>query len=261
MFKYIESLGNKTNSSVEELGRLGRFLLLCLKGLFSRPFSLRDVIKQIAFIGARSMPIVLLSGLFTGMVLALQFYDVLVRFGSVDLMGSAVALSLIQELGPVMTALMVIARVGSATCAEIAIMRNEQQFDALTCMAIDPFRYVMGPRLLSAIVSVPLLTAIFNVIGIFGGYVVGVMIKGLSGTAYMQTVIDAVTWEDLRMSIVKSVLFSVIMIWIAMGKGFYVHLEKGVSGAEAVSKVTTNAVVASAIIMLFVDYLASSFLI
>jgi len=261
MYAHIERLGVTAIQSFEELGRLGQFLLKAFLGIFSRPFSFKDVIKQIAFIGARSMPIILLSGLFTGMVLALQFYDVLARFGSVDLMGSAVALSLIQELGPVMTALMVIARVGSATCAEIAIMRNEQQFDALTCMAIDPFRYVMAPRLLSALISIPLLTAIFNLTGIVGGYIVGVFIKGLSGVAYMQTIIDTVTWPDLRMSIIKSFLFAIIVIWIAMGKGFYVHLENGVSGAEAVSRVTTKAVVASAITMLFVDYIASSFLI
>jgi len=261
MFAQIEKLGAHTIQIFEEFGRLLMFLGQVIFSVFSRPFGFRDLVKQIAFIGARSMPIILLSGLFTGMVLALQFYDVLARFGSVDLMGSAVSLSLIQELGPVMTALMIIARVGSATCAEIAIMRSEQQFDALTCMAISPFRYVMVPRLLAAIISIPLLTAIFNLIGIVGGYIVGVFIKDLSGTAYMQTIIDTITWSDLRMSIVKSFLFAIIIIWISMGKGFFVHLEKGVSGAEAVGRVTTKAVVASAITMLFADYIASSFLI
>ena len=261
MFAQIEKLGAHTIQIFEEFGRLLMFLGQVIFSVFSRPFGFRDLVKQIAFIGARSMPIILLSGLFTGMVLALQFYDVLARFGSVDLMGSAVSLSLIQELGPVMTALMIIARVGSATCAEIAIMRSEQQFDALTCMAISPFRYVMVPRLLAAIISIPMLTAIFNLIGIVGGYIVGVFIKDLSGTAYMQTIIDTITWSDLRMSIVKSFLFAIIIIWISMGKGFFVHLEKGVSGAEAVGRVTTKAVVASAITMLFADYIASSFLI
>ena len=261
MLRRIEMLGRVTIRSLEEFGRLSRFLLRVIISLFGRPLGIKDLVKQIAFIGARSMPIIILSGLFTGMVLALQFYDVLSRFGSVDLMGSAVALSLIQELGPVMSALMVIARVGSATCAEIAIMRNEQQFDALTCMAINPYRFVMAPRLLAAIISLPLLTAIFNLVGIIGGYIVGVYIKGLSGTAYMQTIIDTIDWDDLRMSIVKSLLFAVIIIWIAMGKGFYVHHESQFSGAEAVSRVTTKAVVASAIAMLFVDYIASSFLI
>lgn len=261
MFSQIERWGASSILIVEEIGRFGHFLFTILGQVFARPFCVEDLLKQIVFIGARSMPIILLSGLFTGMVLALQFYDVLARFGSVDLMGSAVSLSLIQELGPVMTALMVIARVGSSTCAEIAIMRNEQQFDALTCMAISPYRYVMVPRFLAAIISIPILTTLFNIIGIFGGYVVGVFVKSLSGSAYMQTISDTITWSDLSMSFVKSLIFAVIIIWISMAKGFYVHLEKGVSGAEAVGKVTTKAVVASAITMLFADYIVSSFLI
>jgi len=261
MFALIEKLGASTINRFEEVGRLSVFLYHTILGLFSRPFGFQDLLKQIVFIGARSMPIILLSGLFTGMVLALGFYDVLSRLGSVDLMGSAVALSIIQQLGPVMTALMVIARVGSSTCAEIAIMRNEQQFDALTCMAINPYRYVMAPRLLATIISVPLLTAVFNLVGILGGYIVGVYIKGLSGTAYMQTIFDRVVWSDVNMSNVKSIIFSVIIIWIAMGKGYFVHLEKGVAGAEAVGRVTTKAVVASAIVMLFANFITSSFLI
>ena len=261
MFRLIEKIGSSTILFVEELGRFTDFLYQVIKSIFSRPFGGRDLIKQLEFIGARSMSIIILSGLFTGMVLALLFYSVLTRLGSVDLMGSAVGLSLIQELGPVMAAIMVIARVGSSTCAEIAIMRNEQQFDALTCMAVNPYRFVMVPRFLAAIISVPLLTAIFNVVGIFGGYIVGVYLKGLSGTLYLQNLIDKIGWEELRMSVIKSFVFAVIFIWISMAKGFFVHFEKGVSGAEAVSLVTTKAVVASAIAMLFADYISNSFLI
>lgn len=261
MLAQIEKVGTSTINRFEDLGRMGIFLSQVFASIFSRPFGFRDLLKQIAFIGASSMPIILLSGLFTGMVLALQFYAVMVDFGAVELMGAAVSKSLVQELGPVMTALMVIARVGSATCAEIAIMRNEQQFDALTCMAISPYRYIMVPRLLAAIISLPILTALYNLIGIFGGYVVGVYLKGLSGMAYMQTIEDSITWPDLKMTFIKSVIFAIILIWIAMAKGFFVHLEKGVSGAEAVGKVTTKAVVASAITMLFADYIVSSFLI
>jgi phospholipid/cholesterol/gamma-HCH transport system permease protein len=261
MFAQIEKLGKSFIDVFEELGRLGLFLYSVILSIFSRPFGFGELVKQIAFIGAGSMPIILLSGLFTGMVLALQFYAVMVDFGAVELMGAAVSKSLIQELGPVMTALMVIARVGSATCAEIAIMRNEQQFDALTCMAINPYRFVMAPRLLAALIVLPILTAFYNLIGVVGGYIVGVYLKALSGTAYMQTIADTITWSDLKMSFIKSVIFAIIIIWIAMGKGYFVHLEKGVSGAEAVGRVTTKAVVAGAITMLFADYVASSFLI
>ncbi len=261
MYQQIEKFGAVSIAKVEELGRLLGFLLSTIRAVFRRPFGWSDLLKQFAFIGSYSVSIIVFSGLFTGMVLALLFYDVLARYGSVDIMGSAVALSLIKELGPVMTALMIIARVGSATCAEIAIMRSEQQFDALQCMAIDPYQYVMVPRFLAAIISIPLLTAIFNVVGIFGGYLVGVLIKGISGTVFLQDIIDTVVWSDLKMSIIKSIVFATIMIFIALGKGFFVHLEKGVSGAEAVSRVTTKAVVASAIVTLFADYIVNSFLI
>ncbi len=261
MYQKIEKVGAVGITLVEEFGRLLVFLFSTLKAIFSRPFGVKDLIRQLAFIGSYSVTIIIFSGLFTGMVLALLFYDVLSRYGSVDILGSAVALSLIKELGPVMTALMVIARVGSSTTAEIAIMRSEQQFDALQCMAINPFRYVMVPKFIAAIISIPLLTAIFNVVGIFGGYLVGGLIKGIGGTVYLQNIIDTVVWSDLKMSIIKSFLFALIMIWLALGKGFFVHLEKGVFGAEAVSRVTTKAVVASAIATLFVDFIANSFLI
>jgi len=261
MYQQIEKIGAKSIVAVEEVGRLFKFLLLTIKAIFSRPFGMKDLIRQLAFIGSYSVTIILFSGLFTGMVLALLFYDVLSRYGSVDILGSAVALSLIKELGPVMSALMVIARVGSSTTAEIAIMRSEQQFDALQCMAINPYRYVMVPKFIAAMISIPLLTAIFNVVGIFGGYLVGGLIKGIGGTVYIQNIIDTVVWTDLKMSFIKSFLFALIVIWVALGKGFYVHMEKGVFGAEAVSRVTTKAVVTSAIAVLFIDFLANSFLI
>lgn len=241
-------------------GRLVLFLVYCISHLFARPFQWRELINQVHFIGARSVGVIAVAGLFTGMVVALQFYDTLVRFGSVDLLGSAVALSLIRELGPVMAALMVIARVGSATCSEVAIMRNEEQFDALETMAINTFRYVMVPRLLAGLIAVPLLTAIFDVVGIFGGYVVGVLIQGVSDGAYLHGMADTVTWHDVRLGLIKSVLFGLVIMWVALAKGFHAHVEQSAGGAEAVGRATTDAVVLSAILMLFVDYVVSSLL-
>lgn len=260
MLGVIANLGRSTLTTTQGAGRLMIFLLLCLSRLFMRPFPWQETIKQIHFIGARSFMVIAVAGLFTGMVVALQFYDTLVRFGSVDLLGSAVALSLIRELGPMMAALMIIARAGSSICSEIAIMRNEQQFDALDCMAIDPFRYVMVPRLLATLIAAPLLTAIFDVIGIGGGYVVGVLIQGVSDGAYLQGMYDSVLWADVRMGIVKSVLFGLVIIWVCLSKGFYSHIEQASAGAEGVSRATTDAVVLSAILMLFTDYIVSSFM-
>ena len=254
----IERIGERTADQVESAGRLGVFLfnLVSRLGMFRFPFT--ETLKHIQFIGARTVPLILISGLFTGMVIALQFYDTLIRFGSVELLGAAVAMSLIRELGPVMAALMVIARVGSATCAEIGIMRNEQQFDALDCMDIDSYHYVMLPRLIAAIISVPLLTAMFDVFGIGGGYIVGVLIHGVSDGAYLIGMGDTIVWNDVLMGIIKSALFGFLILWICMAKGFFLHVEQKQAGAEGVSHATTQAVVLSAVLMLFVDYIVSS---
>lgn len=257
----IENVGKAGIDHVNSSGRLGIFLALTFSRLWMFRFPLNETIKQLLFIGARSVPLILISGLFTGMVVALQFYNTLIRFGSVELLGAAVAMSIIRELGPVMAALMVIARVGSATCAEIGIMRNEQQFDALDCMAIDSYHYVMLPRLIAAIISVPLLTALFDVLGIGGGYIVGVLVHGLSDGAYFVGMSNTVVLKDVSMGIVKSLSFGLLIMWISMAKGFFIHIEQQQAGAEGVSQATTQAVVLSAVLMLFVDYIISSLMI
>jgi len=255
---FIERVGATAVNSVESAGLLGSFFANTVSRLFMYRLPFSATIKQLHFVGAKTLPLILISGLFTGMVVALQFYDTLVRFGSVDLLGAAVAMSLIRELGPVMAALMVIARVGSATCAEIGIMRNEQQFDALDCMAIDSYHYVMLPRLLAAIISVPLLTALFDVFGIGGGYIVGVIIHGLSDGAYLVGMADAIVGQDVLMGVIKSLLFGFIIMLVSLSKGFHLHIEQKQAGAEGVSNATTQAVVLSAVLMLFIDYIISS---
>ncbi|MBL4911034.1 MAG: ABC transporter permease [Alteromonadaceae bacterium] len=257
----IESIGSVVVRRIESAGRLGTFLAQIVSRLWGHKFPLGETIKQLHFVGARTVPLILISGLFTGMVIALQFYDTLIRFGSVELLGAAVAMSLIRELGPVMAALMVIARVGSATCAEIGIMRNEQQFDALDCMAIDSYHYIMLPRLIAALIAVPLLTALFDVFGIGGGYIVGVLIHGVSEGAYLTGMADTIVWNDVLMGLIKSTLFGGVILWISLAKGFYLHIEQKNAGAEGVSQATTNAVVLSAVLMLFVDYIVSSLMI
>ncbi|MEQ8428148.1 MAG: MlaE family lipid ABC transporter permease subunit [Gammaproteobacteria bacterium] len=244
---------------VQRLGMAGLFLFHSVQRIVSTSFPYQASMKQLAFVGARSMLVIACAGLFVGMVLALQFYDTLVRFGSVSLLGSAVGLSLIRELGPVITALMVIARAGSAMCAEIGIMRTDNQIDALECMAIDPYRYLFAPRILAGIISVPLLTALFIIVGLFGGYVVGVLMFGVSAGAYFQSMNDTVLIRDLFMGFVKSVVFGLLIVWIACDKGFHLHLDRrGMYGSEGVSRITTEAVVLSAIAVLFSDYLLSA---
>ena len=261
MLKYIEKLGAYTLSNIRQTGRMGVFFTNCLASIVTPPLQIFAVVKQVYFIGARSATVVLVTGLFTGMVLGLQGYHTLSRFHSEELLGSAVALSLIRELGPVLTALMVIGRAGSAICAEIGSMRNSEQIDALKCMAIDPCKYRMAPKVVAALVSVPLLTALFDVVGIFGGYLVGVKLLGVSEGAYFQGMYGSVAWADVWMGLVKSVVFGLLMVGIAAAKGYYLHLERdGAFGAEGVSRVTTDAVVASAVAVLVWDYLISAVL-
>ena len=172
--KYIERLGAETMYFLSWYGRLGLFLLASMVAVLKPPYKLYPVIRQIHFIGAKSLYVIIFTGLFTGMVLGLQGYYTLNKFGSVGFLGAAVAISLIRELGPVLAALMVIGRAGSAICAEVGIMRNSEQIDALECMAIDPLRYLIAPKLLATLIAMPLLVCIFDVVGIFGGYLVGV---------------------------------------------------------------------------------------
>ena len=247
------------NNLLIRLGIAGIFLYEAIFSLFIPPYSLNLLLKQILFVGARSMLVIIIAGLFVGMVIALQFYDTLVRFGSVSLLGSAVGLSLTRELGPVLTALMVIGRTGSAMCAEIGIMRIENQIDALECMAIDPYRFLISPRILAGVLCVPILTAIFIVVGIFGGYFVGVILFDVSAGSYFQNMNDTVLNRDLLMGFIKSIIFGLLIVWISCEKGFNLHLDKnGAYGSEGVSRVTTEAVVIASIAILFSDYLLSA---
>ena len=258
----LEQIGGSCLYTTEQAGRMGLFLLSTIAAVRVLPRQFQATVRQIHFIGARSLLLILVAGTFTGMVVALQFHDTLVRFGSVDLLGSAVALSIVRELGPVLTALMVIGRAGSAICAEIGIMRTEQQIDSLECMAIDPYRYLMAPRLLAGIISVPVLTCIFDVISIIGGYFVGVILFGVSAGAYFQGMYDSILWSDIEMGLVKSFVFGLVIVWISASKGYFMHLDRqGAFGAEGVSRTTTNAVVLSSIAVLFSDYLISAFMV
>ena len=169
---------------------------------------------------------------------------------------------MIRELAPMLTGLMVIGRAGSAICSEIGIMRAEHQIDALECMAIDPYRYLMVPRMVAGIVSAPLLVAVFTVCGIAGGWFVGVVLFGVNQGSYFQGMYETVGMHDLAMGAVKSFVFGLLLVWICSAKGYFLHLDpKGAFGAEGVSRVTTNAVVLSSILLLFTDFLVSALMV
>jgi phospholipid/cholesterol/gamma-HCH transport system permease protein len=252
----IRRLGESVLAIVRRVGLMGLFLIHTVLYSFIPPIKFYRLLKQIRFIGAQSSFVILLTGLFTGMVLGLQGFRILEYFGSDALLGPTVALPLIKEMGPVLAALMVTGRAGSALAAEIGIMRISEQIDALELMGLNPYRYLFVPNLLAAIISLPLLTAFFDVIGIFGGYVVGVKLLGLGKGVYFAEMASSVDMRDIMEGVFKFLSFGIIIAWVACYKGFYVHLVG--QGAEGVSRATTQAVVLSAVMILVWDYVMTS---
>ncbi len=251
----VERIGSRVVDWLEGWGRAWVFFFKILLGVVTPPYRIRLLIQQLLQIGANSMVVVALIGVFTGAVLAVQGEYTLAQFGATAFTGSAVALSLIRELGPVLTALMVIGRAGSAITAEIGIMRITEQIDALRSMAVDPNRYLMVPRFLAGVIAMPLLTAIFIVIGIGGGYVVGTGLLGLSSGTFMSQMISAVDMTDIYSGFVKSVVFGIIFGWVACYKGYTCGF-----GAKGVNKATTQSVVSASVAVLVVDYFLTSIL-
>ena len=256
----LKIIGKKAISFIRELGKMGCFLITSLYYMILPPYLINRVIKQIYFIGVKTVLVIMLTGLFTGMVLSLQSYHVLVTFGAESKLGAILALSLIRELGPVIAALMVIGRAGSALTAEIGIMRISEQIDALDAMALNPYKYLVIPNLLAGLISLPILTSMFIVVGIWGGYLVGVELTGLSSGTYFGTIADSISHKDLLLSLYKALCFGVLITWISCYKGFYVGDKSGF-GAEGVSQATTQAVVLSSVLVLISDYYITSVMI
>jgi phospholipid/cholesterol/gamma-HCH transport system permease protein len=254
--EYIESVGSMSIHFIESTGRIIIFLVFGIIKIFSLPFQLNKILEHIWFIGAKSMLVIILTGLFTGMVLGLQGYYTLSKFGSEGMLGSVVALSLIRELGPVLAGFMITARAGSAIAAEIGVMRISEQIDALETMDISPIRYLFSPRIVAALISFPLLTALFDVIGIFGGYLSGALMTNSNKGIYAQKVVESVLMEDVTAGYIKSFVFAIIVTTICCYQGYFTHLNgKGEHGARGVSLSTTNAVVSSCVLILVFDYI------
>ena len=194
------------------------------------------------------------------MVLGLQGYYTLVQFGSVAMLGSAVSLTLIRELGPVLTAIMLTGRAGSSMAAEIGVMRITDQIDALDVMDINSMGYLVSPRLLASLISFPLLTAIFDVIGILGGYLTGVLMLGINEGTYFYRMAFSVTATDVSGGFVKSVVFGLLVATICCRQGYYANRRRDSMGPEAVGNATTSAVVISCVLILAADYVITSFL-
>lgn len=240
---------------VEETGRMGIFLATAVFYSFAPPFKFLRFLKQIRFIGYQSILLIVLSGAFTGMVLGFQGYYTLTRVGSSAFLGPAVALSLLRELGPVITALMITGRAGSAIAAEIGIMRINEEIDALELMGLNSHRYFVVPNLVAALVALPLLTAIFDVVGILGGYLVGVKLLGVGAGTYFGEMSAYIDFQDVTAGMYKALSFGALIAWVSCFKGYFTGF-----GAEGVSKATTQAVVMSSVLILIMDYFLTSVL-
>jgi phospholipid/cholesterol/gamma-HCH transport system permease protein len=253
-------LGRSTLHFTREVGRISIFFLNGMLLIFSYPFQVLKTVQQVYFIGLKSLVVICLTGAFTGMVLGLQGYYTLVQFGSEGLLGAAVALSLIRELGPVLAAIMVIGRAGSSMAAEIGIMRISEQIDALETMDIHPIRFLVSPRMAASIISFPLLTAVFDTVGILGGYLTGSVLLGIKPGIYFARVESSVMLSDVTGGFIKSIVFAVVVATICCYKGFYTHRGTEGHGAKGVSLSTTSAVVISCILVLITDYILTTFL-
>ena len=249
------SIGRWSIVSAGATGRASIFLIRQLLRIFAWPFRAGPVLAHMRFIGNRSISIILLTSTFTGMVLVLQGYVALVRFGSEIYLGPLVALSLIRELGPVLAALMVAARAGSAIAATIAGMRVSEQIDALEVMAVDPIQYLASTRMLAALITVPMLTALFDLAGIFAALVFGTNVLGIDGGIFMTSIREAVDWSDVSAGFYKSLVFATFIAWISCYQGYV-----ATRGAEGIGRATTNAVVVTSVLVLAGDYVITAFL-
>ena len=256
----LSALGRAAILPVREMGRVTIFFFQGLFHIFTLPLQAAKTLQQVYFIGAKSITVICLTGAFTGMVLGLQGYYTLVKFGSEGLLGAAVALSLIREMGPVLTAIMITARAGSAMAAEIGIRRISEQIDALETMDINPVRFLVSPRIAAAVISFPLLTALFNVVGIFGGYLSGSLLLGINSGIYFSRVESSVVMADVTGGFLKSIIFALVVTTICCFQGYYVHTRAEGFGAKGVSLATTSAVVISSVLILLSDYVLTSFL-
>lgn len=255
----INKLGRHGVRLVSELGELANFSAKAAVSLPGQRHVLEKLTRAIFEIGVRCVPITLIVGLFTGLVLGLQLYYVLTKFSSESLLGQAVALSIILEIGPVFTAIMIVGQAGSALSAEIGIQRNAEQIDALHTMQINPIGFLVAPRLWAAIISFPILTTFFDLIGIYGGYLTGVELLGVDPGAYWNRIYDAVSTQNIVNGLIKALVFGVVTTMICSFQGFYTHLKADIPGARGVSQTTTRAVVYSSIAILMFDYLITSF--
>ena len=252
----LRGIGSRVINAVWRIGYASRFFLMTLvySGLSFRRFQL--TVREIFFSGVMSLIIILVAGMFVGMVLGLQGYETLKRYGSESALGSLVALSLVRELGPVLAALLFASRAGSAMTAEIGLMKATEQIAAMEMMAVNPIARVVAPRFWAGVISMPILAAMFSAMGVFGGYVVGVVLIGVDEGSFWSQMQGAVDFRhDVMNGVIKSFVFGVAVTVISLFEGY-----DAPQTAEGVSGATTRTVVQSALVILMLDFMLTAFM-
>jgi len=255
MNNWLEKMGENVFLLMSEMGKVIIFLSQTLRWTFSSPFYVKNVLKQMEVIGVNSVPVVMTTAISTGMVLALQSYTGFKRFGAESLIGAVVSLSMTRELGPVLTGLMVAGRAGASMAAELGTMKVTEQIDALTTLATNPMKYLVVPRFVASTVMMFFLTVLGMMIGVTGGYFVGVKVLGTNPTTYINQSIDNTQVTDIWYGLIKALVFGAVIGLIGCYKGFTTE-----GGAEGVGKATTGAVVISCMLILILDYFLSALL-
>ena len=258
MLKWI---GRRTLEIISGLGDFALFTGKSFRSAVKSRKLVRRIVRAFYEQGTLCLPVIIIVGMFTGLVLGLQGYYVLNRFGSDGLLGTLVSLSLVREMAPVLAALMLVGQAGSALAAELGIQRNSEQIMALETMGVSSHAYLVAPRLIAALFVFPLQTALFAVVGLWGGSLSGSLLLGVESGVYWSAVERSVESQDVRECFIKAATFGLLTISICAYHGFNAHLCRSESGAQAVSASTTRAVVLSSIVVLAADYVITSFLV
>ena len=261
MLRLLQMVGRRSLVTVAGLGEFADFVSRALVAAPTARQLGKGFARAINEQGVRCLVVITIVALFAGLVLGLQGYYVLARFGSAGLLGTFVSLTLTRELAPVLASLMIVGQAGSAIAAEIGVNRNSEQIDALTTMGINPLAYLITPRLLAAVFVFPILTTAFAFVGIVGGYLSGSVLLGLDAGVYWSAARSSVDFGDIRECLLKALVFGLLTIAICCHSGFNTHRQIGASGSRAVGISTTRAVVLSSIATLAADYLITSFLV
>lgn len=256
MTKSLRNIGRRVINAIWRMGYATRFFMLTLMYSGASFKRFRLIVREMFSAGVMSLIIILVAGMFVGMVLGLQGYETLKRYGSESALGSLVALSLVRELGPVLAALLFASRAGSAMTAEIGLMKATEQISAMEMMAVNPIARVVAPRFWAGVISMPLLAAMFSAMGVFGGYVVGVVLIGVDAGSFWSQMQSAVDFQhDILNGVIKSVVFGVVVTVIALFEGF-----DAPPTAEGVSGATTRTVVESSLAILILDFILTAFM-